>query len=401
MIKLTNRQARQFLLLKHGLLGEHKFIGKQGALDFIRQAGCIQFDPVDICGKNAELTLQSRVKKFKKKMLHDLLYKDRALFDYPDKQLSIIPTEDWPYFERFREAARTLLSSHPEVEEYFEKVLGYIEKHGAVNSDDLELEGDTSWRSAINWSTGSKLSRAVLEQLYSSGDLIVHHKKGTRRYYDLAERHIPHEVLSAPDPLPDDFEFLKWRVLRRIGAIGLLWNRGSDAWLNIWEISTEKRNMAFESLIAENLIVELTVEGLSQKLYCLTQDMPLVNAILTSAASTPGKPYTKPRCELIAPLDPLMWDRKLVAALYGFHYSWEIYTPPDKRKYGAYVLPLLCGEQMIGRVEVVSERKSQTLTVKNVWYEAGTKRNGKTEKMIEACFKRFADFNDCKNIILR
>ena len=90
MIKLTNRQARQFLLLKHGLLGEHKFTGKQGALDFIRQAGCIQFDPVDMCGKNAELTLQSRVKKFKKEMLYDLLYKDRALFDYPDKQLSII-----------------------------------------------------------------------------------------------------------------------------------------------------------------------------------------------------------------------------------------------------------------------------------------------------------------------
>ena len=65
MITLTNSQARQFILLKQGLLGENKFIGKQGALDFIRQAGCIQFDPIDICGKNAELTLQSRVKGFK------------------------------------------------------------------------------------------------------------------------------------------------------------------------------------------------------------------------------------------------------------------------------------------------------------------------------------------------
>ena len=64
MLTLTNKQARQFILLKHGLLGAHKFIGKQGALEFVRQAGCIQFDPVDSCGKNAELTLQSRVKNF-------------------------------------------------------------------------------------------------------------------------------------------------------------------------------------------------------------------------------------------------------------------------------------------------------------------------------------------------
>ena len=74
MISLSNRQARQFMLLKHGLLGEYKFIGKPGALDFIRQTGCIQYDPIDICGRNAELTLQSRVKGFTKDTLDELLY---------------------------------------------------------------------------------------------------------------------------------------------------------------------------------------------------------------------------------------------------------------------------------------------------------------------------------------
>ena len=87
----TNRQARQFLLLWHGLLGPYRFVGKTGALEFVRQAGCIQFDPVDACGKNAELTLQSRVKGFTKAMLGELLYADRALVDYPDKNLAILP----------------------------------------------------------------------------------------------------------------------------------------------------------------------------------------------------------------------------------------------------------------------------------------------------------------------
>src|SRR5688500_14388866 len=106
MIQLTNRQARQFLLLKHGLLGEYQFAGKQGVLDFVRQVGCIQYDPIDVCGKNAELVLQSRIKGFTKNMLAELLYQDRSLVDYPDKNLAIIPTEDWPYFERYRQAAR-------------------------------------------------------------------------------------------------------------------------------------------------------------------------------------------------------------------------------------------------------------------------------------------------------
>ena len=106
MIWLTARQARRFLLLHHGLLGPHRFAGKDGALAFVRQAGCIQFDPVNICGRNAELTLQSRVKGFTRNTLDALLYEDRALIDYPDKNLAILPVEDWPYMERYRARAR-------------------------------------------------------------------------------------------------------------------------------------------------------------------------------------------------------------------------------------------------------------------------------------------------------
>ena len=391
MINLTNRQARQFILLKQGLLGEHSFAGKQGTLDYIRQAGCIQFDPIDLCGRNAEITLQARVKGFKKHMLHQLLYKDRKLFDYPDKQLSIIPIEYWPYFRRFRQMAKVKLKQHPEIESHIEHVRSYIEENGAICSDDLKLEGSTTWWSAINWSSGGKLSRSVLEQMYSSGDLVVHHKKGARRYYDLAERHIPANILNAPDPLPDDFNYLKWRVLRRIGAVGLLWNRGSGAWLNISGLSTDIRNQIFDVLIDEGEITELTVEGLKSKFYFRTGDMPLIDTVLTN-------PALKPRCEFIAPLDPFMWDRRLIKAIFGFDYGWEIYTPPQKRKYGVYVLPMLYGEDFIGRIEAVSERKTGTLIVKNIWYEDGVKQTKKLEAAINARLKKFAAFNDCKLI---
>ena len=108
MAELTKEQAREFILAKQGLSGNYRFAGKEGAYAYIRQAGCIQYDPVDVCGRNAELTLQSRVKNFQKNMLAELLYRDRLLVDYADKELSIWPAEDWPYFSRYRERSRAL-----------------------------------------------------------------------------------------------------------------------------------------------------------------------------------------------------------------------------------------------------------------------------------------------------
>lgn len=391
MIELTNRQARQFLLMKHGLLGEYQFTGKQGVLDFVRQVGCIQFDPIDVCGKNAELVLQSRIKGFTKNMLDELLYKDRFLIDYPDKNLAIMPVEDWPYFERYRQAARQHAKRYPEMEELTEQVRVHIQNHGAICSDDLKLDGNFSWQSAIHWSGGNNTSRSVLEQMYSTGELIIHHKKGTRKYYDIAGKYIQPNLLNASEPLKDELEHHKWRVLRRIGAVGLLWNRASDAWLSIWGLKAEQRKEVFRQLLDEARIVAIAVEQLKDTLYCRAEDLPLIEAVLQN-------PEPKYRCELIAPLDNLIWDRRLINELFGFDYTWEIYTPANKRKFGYYVLPLLYGESLIGRAEVIAERKTGTLVVKNIWYENGIRLTKQLRTALNRCFQRFALFNGCETI---
>lgn len=391
MIQLTNRQARQFLLLKHGLLGEYKFSGKQGILDFARQVGCIQYDPIDVCGKNAELVLQSRIKDFTKGMLAELLYEDRRLVDYPDKNLAIISVEDWPYFERYRQAAREHAERYPEMETLTAQVRNHIQHHGAISSDDLKLDGDFSWRSAIHWSGGNNSSRSVLEQMYSTGELIIHHKKGTRKYYDLANNYIHPNLLNASEPLEDELEHHKWRVLRRIGAVGLLWNRASDAWLNIWGLKAKQRNEVFHQLLGDARIVAIAVEELKDTLYCLAEDLPLIDEVLQN-------PDPEFRCELIAPLDNLMWDRKLINELFGFDYTWEIYTPAIKRKFGYYVLPLLYGESFMGRAEIIAERKTGTLVVKNIWYEKGVQQTMQLRTALNRCLQRFALFNGCQTI---
>lgn len=110
-------------------------------------------------------------------MLDELLYTDRLLVDYPDKNLAIIPVENWPYFERYRQAARLHAKRYPEMEALTEQVRAHIHKHGALSSDDLKLDGDFAWQSAIHWSGGNNSSRSVLEQMYSIGELIIHRKK--------------------------------------------------------------------------------------------------------------------------------------------------------------------------------------------------------------------------------
>ena len=391
MLSISISQARQFILLKHGLLGEHKFVGKEGALAYIRQTGCLQFDPVDLCGQNAQITLNARVKGFTKTMLEELLYQDRQLFDYPDKNLSIIPIEFWSYFRRYREASIEGGKRTDGLAALEAQALEYIKENGPVNSDSLPLTGGIHWQSSIhwsgNWNAETKVARAVLEQLYSTGQLIIHHKKGTRKFYDLAENHIPQEILSAPDPLPDEFEHQKWRVLRRIGAVGLLWNRPSDAWLYIQNLTTPRREEVFKALLKEIKILPVTVKGLNHTLYIRFEDASLVETVKKN-------PSPKSRCELIAPLDCFIWDRKIIQALFGFHYAWEIYTPPAKRKYGPYVLPLIYGEGFAGRVEAI--RKDKTLFVKNIWLENGVRKTKKLQIAMDDCLKRFAQFNDCE-----
>ena len=395
MLRITIEEARRFILGKQGLLGSHRFVGKEGALQYIQQAGCIQYDPVDVCGKNAELTLQSRVKGFTRSMLADLLYVDRLLVDYSDKELSIWSREDWPYFSGYRAMSKVHGAGFEGIPELEARAIAFIREHGPVSSDTLPIEGKIYWHSSMHWSghwqNQSNAARSVLEQLYTDGVLLIHHKSGSRKYYDLAERYFSPELLNAENPCPDDMALLRWRIKRRVGAVGMLWNRRSDAWLGI-NMSTEQRNVAINALEADGIIVKAEVESIRSPLFFLAEDIPLMEAVRQGVLDT------KPRLEFLAPLDPMLWDRKLIEAVWDYQYSWEIYTPVNQRKYGYYVLPILYGDKFVGRIEAAADRKAATLVVRNIWYEDGVRPTKKLARAIEGACRRLAKFNDCVQI---
>ncbi len=395
MFTITKEQARQFILARQGLIGPHRFAGKEGACAFVRQAGCIQFDPVDVCGKNAELTLRSRVKGFRKSMLQELLYKDRKLVDYADKELSIWPVEDWPYFSSYRERSRRLGETFEGLSALKDQAVAYMRDHGPVCSDTLPIQGEIFWHSSMHWSGNwdkkSKAARSVLEQLYTDGDVIIHHKNGSRKYYDLAERYLPASLLNAENPCKNEEDFLAWRMLRRIGAVGLLWDKNSPAFLGM-ELSVEKRKKTLAALTEQGSIRSVMVEGIKTPFYYRSEDHALLCSVLE------GQTDLKPRMEFLAPLDPLLWDKALILSLWDFRYAWEIYTPASKRQYGYYTLPILYGDRFIGRIETVADRKEHILRVKGLWWEPDIRQTKKLQTALERTLRSFAKFNDCQRV---
>ena len=376
-MNITKEQAKRFLLMKQGLYGEYSLFGKDGICEYIKRAGCIQFDPIDVCGKNHQLVLNARIGDFSKDQLYKLLYEDRKLIDWWDKCQSICLTSDWAYFSHHRENAIADSRSSEQVDEVEAEIIAYIKENGPVCSADFDMKQKVSW----GWGP-TALSRAALETLYHRGVLTISHKKNTRKYYDLIENHIAPEYLNAKNPNTEKMQRLKWTIYRRIGAVGMLHNRTSSAFIGIHEYMAKLRNEIFHSIIDDGMVKKVVVEGINSPFYYQSTDEELMQAAIEGIQESQ-------RLEFIAPLDNLMWDRRVIEEIFDFHYRWEIYTPIVKRIYGHYVLPILFGNNFIGRIEIKRDKEKGKFKIYNTWWEDKSYNTTKMRKLIREKLKGF------------
>lgn len=387
MIQISREHACRFLLAKNGLLGPMNLRGGDGVLQYVRQAGCVQFDPVDVCGKSHELAFLARVKDFSKDMLYRLLYEDRTLIDFFDKNMCIMCVEDWPALAFIRRNFQYHTRSKETVDPVAPTLLQLVHERGCLSAQELDLKEKVDWP----WGETS-LGRAALETLYFRGDLVVHHKNGTVKSYALAADCLPAELLNAPEPFRHERERQMWQVMRRIGAVGMLWNAPSDAWLGVDGLNAQARNEVFEALCGVGMIAPVMVESIPRPLFVLREDFPLLARCSQPAA-------TDRTMRFLAPLDCMLWDRKLIAALFGFSYKWEIYTPEEQRRYGYYVLPVLCGERFIGRIEPVCDRKAGVLAIRRFWPEEGVHLNDRALWALEDAADRLRRFHGLGRLV--
>jgi uncharacterized protein YcaQ len=360
-MKVTAEAARRFLVARHALAPARSLEGGPDAvLDVFRRWGSIQFDPLAVAGRTHDLVLHARVAEYDPAWC-DLLYERREIFEAFNKGLSLVYAGEYPWFRATlsRNAPR-LLAENAEVAR---RVLDRIRAEGPMSSLDFENERGAT----IDWfGVPTNTVRAVLEAYNVTGVLGLARRDGNRRYYDVVERLLPADLLAHEIPLTEQ---MLHKLLSRYRAHGLLGvGGGGDIFGGLGPAKPDPRVPGYpgrtalrEELIATGELLPVEVENVRGKRFVVKGDVELLER----------PPEPPPSVAFLPPFDPLVWDRALLGSLFEFEYVWELFIPPAKRRWGWYVLPMLFGERLVGRIEPRIDRAGGRVQVIGLWWEDG------------------------------
>ena len=367
-LRISADHARRFLVRRHLLEPPRSLPAEpESVLRVIDRLGSLQFDPLEVPGaRNHDLVLHSRIAGYRRGWCDRWLYgppADRRLIELYNNSLNILPMQELPFYraawERWRDDLENgVLREHAEL---VTTILGRLERDGQLSTDAFrDIEHRVEWWWDSDGTTTTRAAKAVMEALFVIGRLGIARREGSRRYYDLIERLVPPALLEQH---ADAHQQHRHRLLSRHRGVGLMAVGGASKLVSGTGSAAERAQLT-EQLVADGVLLPVSVEGLREVRYLLTDELPLLEA-----AAAPGG--TAPSVSFLAPLDPLLWDRRLVKTLFGFDYTWEVYTPAAKRRFGYYALPILFGERLVGRIEPRLTRGSPTLRIAGIWFEDG------------------------------
>jgi uncharacterized protein YcaQ len=395
--------ARRFLATRH-LLAPPRGLAPEPAsvLRVIERLGSLQFDPLDVVGRNHDLVLAARIEGYRRAWTDDLLYGSRTLYETYNKGLSIVPTQELPWYRVAWDLSRVehTGAAFDEHAPLVEELLDRIRRDGPLSSTDVAPRAAIDWY----WRPTNQV-RAILEALAEAGILGLVRREGNRRVYDLAERLFPAELLEVRHP---EREQRRHKLLSRYRAHGLLGRTGSaELWIGVAKSirqdhgpNAPPRSELLAELVERGALVPVAVEGIRGDRFVLAEEIELLETTAGRGAATPeARP---PGVAFLAPLDPFVWDRDFLRSLYGFDYVWEVYVPAEKRRWGYYVLPLLFGDRLVGRIEPRFDRRAGRLQVIDLWWEDGfdpMAAEAFIPALVEA-LEALARFGDMKRVAL-
>jgi uncharacterized protein len=361
-------------------------------LGLIRDLGCLQLDPINVVAPSHLIVLWSRLGDFDQREFEKLLWKDRSLFEYWGHQASIVLTEDYPLYygmmrrrpgstptpwwpSRERRVERWL-GAHLELRKY---VLAELERRGPLSSREFG-HPTASKRKGTGWGAVGDLTE-MLEILFLRGEVMVAGREGRLRIWDLPERYLPRGGAES-DLTHDEVEYQA--VQRSLSALGI----ASAVEIRYHFLRNRYPNLArtLERLLAESKIHQVT-DGRGSAgpaRYIHHNDLRLLDAI---EAGT-----WQPRTTLLSPFDNLICDRARTERLFDFRFRFEGYVPEAKREYGPYVLPILQGERLIGRIDPLLDRSEGKLRIRGVHLEKRAPRDLETAKEVGEAVRGLARF---------
>ena len=285
-------------------------------LETVRRLGFLQLDPIATVAPAQHLVLWSRLGTYDVGELDRLLWDERVLFEW---NAYVWPIEELPLvrglMSRWRRSTRysherwvrTFLAENPGFRRY---VLRELEQRGPLLSRELEDRAAGEPRDH-RW-YGARRVGLLFASLHLRGEVAIVGRRGGQRLWDLAERWYPQTETVPVKEAESELAEKRFRALgvRRVPAG--------------WEAHPEAAN-----------------------------------------GSVPNRPT------LLSPFDRLVHDRDRAEELFGFRYRLEMYVPKAKREFGYYVLPILLGDRLIGRLDPVFDRKARVLHVNGVWAQPG------------------------------
>ena len=325
----------------------------------IRRFGYLQLDTVSIAGARSHgLVLLSRCEGLSPDLAEELLRPGEPLFEYWGHEACWLPLELYPVFAFRRRDFRQhpwwgdLVGENPEVAD---NLLRRIRDEGPLRSVDFEGRGSRGW-----WDL--KIAKKIATQLWSSGVLAIRERRNFQRAYDLAERVIPADLLDQEVAFPDA---LKTLLLRALAGHG--WAQ-TGTLAATWRL----RNLQQEIAVA---LSELAEDGAIVPCVLRTNDRRALRGWIRPgdlglAARLRRVRPRKDRGVLLSPFDPVLWDRPRVKTLFDFEQLLEIFKPAAQRIYGYYCLPVLAGERLVARYDLKADRRSGTLNVLSLRFEA-------------------------------
>lgn len=361
---ITAALARAYLLRRAGAF-YHPDGPPPDPAALVQHIGILQVDPVAVVAANHHLVAHARMPHYRPAHLDAALYAERTLVESFHGIHAILPMADWRYYDR------RYCPLSPWEERYdgeagpvMARILATIRERGPLASRDFTSEDDRTLMQ-YGWGKTAK-AQMGLQILLRRGFLMVHHRVGTQRVYDLTERVLPPGVDTTP--VPEEVR-VRHHALRDLHYAGLAMGTGG-----------------IQTAIKAGDTIPVRVEGVRATFYT-TPDQA------DALAATPPIADDERRAILLPPLDPLVHRRARLAALWGFEYQWEVYVPVAKRVYGPYTLPVLWGDRFVARLDPSLDRKRGVLAVRALWFEPDAPADSALYADLAAEIARFAAFH--------
>jgi uncharacterized protein len=384
MVAITDisvRDARRLFLHRQGLLRPNHFgRGRNAVSKAIRALSYLQIDTISVVERAHHHVMKTRVANYSAKLLNDLQIKDRQIFEYWAHAAAYLPLDEYRYCLPVMEGSRVKRKPDPKLAP---EIMRRIRDEGPLQSRDFENDGKHKSNGWWDW----KPAKRVLEQLYLCGDLMVVRREGFQKVYDLRDNVLPDHIDNS---MPTDDQWCEHLVNRQIRSAGIATDydigyiRTSVRQLAARNIKKEMQQ-ALDNLLEAGTVIPVNVADTTYYTHAETLD------------SLPLRLSSK-RIQILSPFDNSVINRRRMQHLFDFDYQLECYVPEGKRKYGYFCLPILFGDQLIGRMDAKALRNQQTLLVRNLVMEPDLNITDEMCSALGAGIQDFAADNNCQHV---